>query len=290
MKWTISFLLLTFLITSCVSQPTLDERDVIATIVAATLNAPTSEKTSPPATQAPSNETYAPSPSSTPLPSSPTSTPTNTPSLTPTPTNTPSTTPTPTSAPGDPRETLGTPSWEDNFSSSANWYTYQDNSSKMEVKGEKLILKVFQAENYEYWGLSVPELEDFYLEYTGAFGESCSGKDRFGMIFRSPKENKGYLFGITCDGHLRLSAWDGEDYTTLQNWQKSEHIQTGPGAENRVGIKAKGTTLTGYINGHEVVSKKSDLFEKGRFGAMFAAAETPGFQVEITNAAYWTLK
>lgn len=286
MKRIISFLLLTLLITSCGSQPTLDDRDLIATIVAATLNAPTSEKTSPPATQASSKMTDAPYPSSTPLPSSPTRTPT----LTPTPTNTPSTTPTPTSPPGDPRETLGSPSWENNFNSSANWHTYQDSSSKVEIKGGKLILKVFQAENYEYWGFSVPELEDFYLEYTGAFGESCGGKDRFGMIFRSPKDNKGYLFGISCDGHLRLSAWDGEDYTTLQNWQKSEYIQTGPGAENRLGIKAKGTTLTGYINGHEVVSKKSDLFEKGRFGAMFAAAETPGFQAEITYAAYWTLK
>ncbi len=286
MKRLYPLVLIAILIAGCGKADTgqeVDSEGIIATIVAATMNALPSDTPSPTDTLSPAQASETPSPSATPM----------TPSPTPTPTHTPTTTPTFTPVPGDPRDTLGAPTFEDDFDNSVNWSPYKSNRSELEVKDGKMTLTAFKADNSEYWGISWPEVENFYLEYTGTFGEECSGKDRFGMIFRAPKTdegyNKGFLFGITCSGHLRLYAWDGEEYAIFQNWTKSEYIKTGPEATNRIGIKAKGSKLTGYINGHEAVTKTSDLFTTGRFGAFIAASETPGFRVDITNIAYWKL-
>lgn len=286
MKRLFPLLLIALLMSSC-GQADVGEQvnpeDTIATLVAATMNAIPSNTPVPTGSPAPPQPSETPSPSATPI----------TPSPTPTLTHTPSATPTFTPVPGDPRDTLGIPTLEDTFKNSDNWSPYDSNRSKLEIKDGKMTLTAYKADNSEYWGISWPVVENFYLEYTGTFGDTCKGKDRFGMIFRAPKTsegyNQGFLFTVTCDGHLRLYAWDGEEYTILQNWKKSEYVKSGPKAVNRIGIKAKGAKLTGYINGHQVVTKSSNLFTKGRFGAFIAAAETPGFSVDITRVSYWEL-
>lgn len=285
MKRVTLMLITALLLAGCAGPSTPDNSSLIATLVAATLNAEPQATTSVPPSPTPAGDlpTVTVPPSSTPITPSPTAT------LTPTYTLTPSVTPSPTLAPGDPVLSLGNPTWEDNFTSGANWNTYEESASVLEYKDGKLVYTANKSNNSEYWGLSWPSVENFYLEYTGTFGEECSGKDRFGLLFRAPKPSKGFLFGISCDGAFRLYAWDGEEYQVFKDWKKSEHINTGPGATNRVGIRAKGTKLTGYVNGYELVVKNSDLFSEGKFGVFIAAAETPGFQVEITHAAYWKL-
>jgi hypothetical protein len=137
--------------------------------------------------------------------------------------------------------------------------------------------------------MSYPKISDFYLELKGTIGDSCRGKDRYGLIFRAPDPNQGYLFGISCDGYYRVRAWDGKTFTELAGWQQSEHILTGPNQTNRVGILADGAEFSFYINGHLVAEFRDNTFDKGVFGAYIAAAETPGFTVSITQAAYWEL-
>ena len=68
-----------------------------------------------------------------------------------------------------------------------------------------------------------------------------------------------------------------------------EYINTGPGAENRLGIYVEGSTFTGYINGHQVFEKSDSKFSKGRFGLMVAASDTAGFTAYLSQAAYWKL-
>lgn len=288
MKRYIPLLIILFSVIGCrvtTAEPEDNTQDTIATFVAATLNAAPQDTPFPTITLAPAGSTVTVPPTST-LTRTPTKTPTPTPTTTPTPTITS----TPTAVPGDPKDSLGMPTWEDHFNSSANWSPYEESLSSLKIEDGKMILSANKANNSEYWGFAWPSIENFYLEYTGTFGEECSGKDRFGMIFRSPDPGQGLLFGISCDGTLRLYAWDGEEYRIFQNWKASEHINTGPGATNRIGIKAKDSKLTGYINGREVVVKSTDLYTGGKFGAFIAAAETPGFSVEITHAAYWKLK
>lgn len=287
-KLPLILLMLALLLSACRLPASTPEpvpvENIVATSVAATLAAksageqPTAQPAVPTAT--------GPAPTQPP----PTETHTPTPTATPTETPTPTPTATPTEVPGDPAEELGAPDWRDNFNTEDNWNGFEDNQSHFELTDGAFLLTAKKANNFEAWTISWPVIKDFYLEYRGVFGDECAGKDRYGMIFRAPNFNEGYLLGISCDGSYRLSAWDTEEYTVLRSWTKSPHLETGPGALNRFGIKAKGEKLTVYLNGEEVYSTTADLYTaKGKFGVFAAADKTPGFTAEVRRVAYWEL-
>ena len=286
---------LILLLTSCLPQPTTqapDQQDVIGTLVAATLAAREQASQHSTSTPAPVDDTGQTDPTAAPASATPQPTASLTPTASPTPTLTltPTKTATPTAVPGDPAEELGPPTWKDDFTTTANWNGFNDQQSRFEIKEGAFHLTAKKANNYESWTISWPEIKNFYLEYTGEFGEECAGKDRYGMIFRTPDYSSGYLFGITCDGSYRLSAYDGEEYTVLRTWTKSGHIKTGPEAVNRFGARVKNNKITLYINGREIFSQSVDLFPaKGKFGVFVAASETPGFTARLTRTAYWSL-
>jgi hypothetical protein len=289
MKKGILLALVMILLTSCLSPPavaTLTDAEKISTFVAATRTAEfQSEDQAPPNTETPeTSQEDTPQPQDT-IEASPTAT--ETPTLTPTPTETP----TPTLAAGDPVLSLGVPSFEDSFEDGDNIYLYDEAQSSFQIEDDNLVVTAKKANNYETWTLTWGDLRNFYLEITGEFGEECGGKDRFGMIFRAPDTLEGYLISVSCDGSTRLSSWESEDeeYTTIQEWTSSSYINSGPGGVNRLGIMTKGSTLTGYINGQFVFEVTDSTFDKGRWGVMVAASNTPGFKAVITQAAYWKL-
>ncbi len=288
MKQIVAILIIFTLLSGCIPRqetPPVQNQDVIATFVAGTLTAEPhsiNQQDLPTDTQAPP-EDVSPQP---PTPSS-TATETSTPTLT----LTPTVTETPEGVPGDPVLSLGSPTFKDNFANGSNFYLYDEPQSSYAVDEGQMILVAKKANGYETWSLSWGDLTNFYLEITGTFGEECGGKDRYGMIFRAPDTSQGYLVSISCDGSYRLSSWDSEDeeYTVLKKWTSSEHINAGPGGTNRLGIKVKGSTLTGYINGHQVFEKTDNSFNKGRFGVLVAATDTPGFTAYLSQAVYWKL-
>ncbi len=288
MKRIAVILIIFTLLSGCVPRqetPTLQDQDVIATLVAATLTAEP-HSLDPPDQPA---DTEAPPQDETPQPPLPSSTATDTP--TPTLTLTPTATNTPETVPGDPVLSLGVPTLKDTFADGSIFYPYDGSQSSFAVVEGQMVLTAKKANGYETWSLSWGDLTNFYLEITGTFGEECGGKDRYGMIFRAPDTSQGYLISISCDGSYRLSAWDSEDeeYTVLKKWTGSGHINAGPGGTNRLGIKVKGSKLTGYINGHQVFEKTDSSFSKGRFGVLVAATDTPGFTAYLSQAVYWKL-
>jgi len=232
-------------------------------------------------------------PYQTPDPNAPTRTPDpNIPTLTPTITYTPTTTPTATLDPDDPISYLGNPWFRDNFVNGSNFFLYDEPQSSFLVDNNQMIMVAKKANNFETWSLASPTLYNFYLEITGTFGEECGGKDRYGLIFRAPNTTEGYLLSISCDGSYRLSTWENEEeiYTILKLWTASEYINSGPGGENRLGIKTNGITLTGYINGRQVFEVDDSTFAAGRFGILVAATNTPGFTASVSEIVYWALK
>jgi len=249
---------------------------------------PAATATPTPLVLAPPEEPYQ-----TPDPNAPTRTPNpDIPTRTPTITFTPAPSPTVTLDPEDPISYLGDPWFWDTFRSGANFYLYDEPQSSYRVEDDQMILVAKKANNFETWSLASPTLYNFYLETTGTFGEKCSGKDRYGLIFRAPKTTEGYLLSISCDGSYRLSTWEDveEKYTSLIPWTKSEEIQAGPGGENRLGIKTDGITLTVFINGKQVNDVTDSTFGAGRFGVLVAAEDTPGFTAYLSEIAYWALK
>jgi len=266
-----------------------DAEQVIAAMVAATQKAAAVEQEDsnqqgqPPEQEFPST---TPEPGDTPIP---TETPTLT--LTPSPTPTATITLTPTLVSGDPVNSLGLPTFDDNFDGAVNFYLYEDNQASYQIEDDRMVLIAKKANSYETWSLSWGDLKNFYLEVTGTFGDECSGKDRYGLIFRAPDTSQGYLISISCDGSFRLSTWesDSEEYTTIKKWTSSAYIDSGPGGTNRLGIKAKDSKLTGFINGNQVFELNDDTFSKGRFGVLVAASDTAGFTAYLDRVAYWKL-
>lgn len=225
----------------------------------------------------------------TPLPVTDTPAPTATALPTSTQTNTPAPTPTLTPPPGDPATTLGNPTRIVAFDPNT-WFLFEDDHIKMEIVDDELVLTAFNPESWEGWSTTGFVLEDFYLQVTGAFGDDCAGKDRFGMIVRAGEPNEGYQFGISCDGFYRLRSWDGETFTTLVDWTAGSSILAGPGAENRIGLMARGEELRLYVNGVEVAVVEDGAFDRGAFGVFVSSAATEDLTVTITDVRYWILQ
>lgn len=284
MKKVLFFCFVFILFTGCIPhqlKPNLTAQNRINSDPGATATAPS-------LVFAPPEEPYQ-----TPDPNAPTRTPNpNIPTRTPTITFTPAPSPTATLDPDDPISSLGDPWFRDTFRSGANFFLYDEPQSSFRVENNQMILVAKKANNFETWSLASPNLYNFYLEITGTFGEECSGKDRYGLIFRAPKTTEGYLLSISCDGSFRLSTWEDaeEKYTSLIPWTASELINTGPGGENRLGIKTDGPTLTGFINGQQVFEVADSTFGAGRFGVLVAATDIPGFTAYLSEISYWALK
>jgi hypothetical protein len=232
--------------------------------------------------------TETPFPTPTPLPTDtpePTSTPTSE-EATPTQTAAPAITPSP--APQDPRADLGSPTLHERFETGDRWALFTDNHTSMEVKDGQLEMTAFNPDFWNGWAFTTGTAGDLYLEMT-AEHRSCSGLDRFGMIFRAPDSNRGYLYGFSCDGRYAIWIWNGQTEIRLAEWTSSQHILAGEGQTNRLGVYAQGDQIALYANGHLLTELVDRTFSEGRFGVFIGAAATSNYTVLVDEISYWEL-
>ncbi len=186
---------------------------------------------------------------------------------------------------------LGNPDWRDNFDGGVYWYLLDTDNTLFEMEDGHLIMTSSETGGADEWGLSnQPSMEDYYLELTFKTGETCSGLDRYGVLVRAEKPTEGYVFGFSCDGRYRLYAWDGENYTGLQEWKSSAHILAGPNQTNKLGIWLEGDTIRLYANGKLLAELEDDSFSEGRFGVFISSAQTKDLVIYVEEAAYWNLE
>jgi len=220
-------------------------------------------------------------------------TPTATQEITPTSTAEPSETPTTIAAtstqpPTDPRLILGDPTWIDDLDNGNNFAVYTDDHVKIEEKDGYLAMTAFNPDGWHSWTLSFSNLVNFYLEAT-IKPEECSGNDRYGVVFRAPENNKGYVYGFSCDGQYSMRNWDGKTFTAIVDWTANEAIRKGPNQANRVGIMVKGNQFTFYANGVQTGQVQDNTYTQGKFGLFIAASETEDFTAQYDEIAYWNL-
>ena len=184
---------------------------------------------------------------------------------------------------------LGTPTWTDTFKNSANWYLLETEYTKFSIKSEKLVMKASPGGGDE-WGIAnIKPISDFYMEVNFTTGSQCSGKDRYGLLFRAPNPNVGYVFGFSCDGHFRFYKWDGANYMPLQEWKTSDAIQSGPNQTNRLSVWANSSTIKLYANGSLLGEYTDSTYSKGRFGLFIGAVDSNPFTVFAEDIRYWLL-
>lgn len=267
--------------------------DLVATIVAQTLAAqPTPlEMTTPVATEPPAPTIPTPSPSL-----EPTATAEPSPTPEPSPTSFPTASPVPATAiPAgtDPRTQLGSPTFTDNMKTSTYWSTGADDFTDAAFRNDSLYITALTGT--DGWRLAtMPSLVNFYAEVSGAF-EACSGTDHFGLIVRVPERNpadRGYLFGVSCDGKYTFNEWDGSVeprglWTNHINWTTNSAILSGEKQTNRVGVMATGSLLELYVNGVKVAEIQDDTFAEGYLGIYVGSDETDQLTVRISDFSYW---
>lgn len=207
---------------------------------------------------------------------------------TPTMTPTPTVTPTATLSDTDPALTLGTPDWVDNMDDGDNWPTgYNDYTS---IEFNNGYMKLTAETDLDGWRLTWPFLSDFYLE-AKVQSPDCEETDHYGLMFRVPENanaNKGYLFGITCDGQYSLRRWDGTTMHYPVTWTASDLIVKGQDVQNTLGVMAKGDTLALYINGQKVKELTDNGYLEGSFGVFVGSDNADdNVTVWVDQIRYW---
>ncbi len=116
---------------------------------------------------------------------------------------------------------------------------------------------------------------DFHLQITTTeLDGSLDGGDYYGLAFRAPlDESHYYLFEVTASGggQYSLLRYDGVHWQTLGDGL-IKNFNSRRGASNTLGVNAKGTAFTLFVNGKpagKVVSDKSrQAFVSGEIGLM----------------------
>lgn len=284
----ISLLVLTVVLTGCnlpanQEQTAEEADDSMATEIARILTGTPVEAEPTPTLPEPVEEETAEeteeAPTSTPEPTEETAEPT--------PTKTATVEPTPTLSSSDPAATLGDPDWVDDMANGDNWPTGVNKYTTIAFKDG--FLKLTAETDLDGWRLSWPFLTDFYLEASMQTPD-CEGSDHYGLMFRVPANanaNKGYLFGITCDGRYSLRRWDGQTMYFPIKWTESDAILEGKETVNKLGVMARDSEIALYVNGQKVDAVTDNAYLEGSFGIFVGKDTTDDFTVWVDQVRYW---
>jgi len=215
------------------------------------------------------------------------------PTATATVTTTPTIQPSATSPAGDPRSSLGSPTFKDTFQNCKSWgleTPYDDGNTRIEILNNSMVFTSANAKCWHGWRVSYFKPRNFYLEAT-IQTKTCSGNDQYGLIFRSPDNSSGYWMGVTCDGHYFLSSGDGGTFTDLIKSKTGDAIHPGSNQTNRLGVMVKDDSIALYANGKLLDQVTDTTYSNaGTFGIFIAGQKTLNFSFACTEIDYWDIK
>jgi hypothetical protein len=195
-----------------------------------------------------------------------------------------------TPIPGDPAQTLGKPDSKDTFDNANNWHLYDNDCYKSEITGGKYIMTAKGLPGVLCWEVSQTEVKNFYLETSYQGPAACLQDDRYGILFRSPDYQRGYLFGITCDGRYILTKWDGHTNETIIPATASDQISVGPNQINRIGVLGQGSHYRLYANGTLLMDTDDGAFVgPGKIGYFVQASNNQKYSVIFDDLSVWSL-
>jgi len=207
----------------------------------------------------------------------------------------------------DPAVGLGPPDVHDDFSGS-NPEFQLDNSSGVAhgwyQNGRFNI--TFPTQGWWTWYKSSTSLTHFYVDVVVYNGDQCSERDTGGLLYRYYEPNDGgFLFGVTCGGGYFNGLTGGlgptgmvcsydpnlfpHDCSGMWDHPTSQYIDSGPGAANRIGVKALGQQISFYINGHQVDSMVYNLgwVFSGNFALYLGAGQRDNASVSFDDLSIW---
>jgi hypothetical protein len=233
------------------------------------------------------------------------------PTPTPTPTETPWIEGSVVRAPYDPAAGLGPPDVHDDFSRNNPEFEL-DNTGGLAhgwyADGRFNI--TFPSRGWWTWYSGATAVTNFYADVVVYNGDQCVDRDAAGLIYRYVQFlDLAFLFGVSCDGGYFSGISGGLgatgpvcmfldstptgsgdlDCSLLWEHPASEFIDAGPGAANRVGVRAINSQVTLYINGHQVdtVDLPASLVYAGNFALYLGSAQSDNASASFDDLSIW---
>ena len=198
--------------------------------------------------------------------------------------------PTPTPISGDPAELLGKPDGQDSFDNDNHWALFNNQCFQSEIKEGMFWMRAKGMKGFSCWEVSWPQIANYYVETILEMPQECDQDDRFGLFFRAPDNNRGYLYGLSCGGLYSMTSWDGSSTYVIVDFASSEHILVSPGERNRIGVIADGSNYSLYVNGYFLTQVSDSMFvDEGKIGYFVRAATEDSFTVRYDDLKVWDL-
>jgi len=206
----------------------------------------------------------------------------------------------------DPAAGLGAPDVHDDFSGTNPEFEL-DNSSGVAhgwyANGRYNI--TFPTRGWWTWYKGSTSLTNFYVDIVVYNGDQCADRDAGGLLYHYfQPADLGFLFGVTCGGGYFIGITGGSgpagvvcysdppsasDCSGMWDHPTSQYIDSGPGAANRIGVKALGQQISFYINGHQVDSMvvHSGWVFSGNFALYLGAGQRDDASVSFDDLSIW---
>jgi hypothetical protein len=191
---------------------------------------------------------------------------------------------------------LGDPTEVERFDTENNaWYLANDDNLHFELKDGSLLMTALNPIGDQWRVNALTQAADLFVQADFTTGASCTAKNSYGLIIRTQADangayNSGYIFNVSCDGMYRLYRLDAGTYVGLINWTASPDIRSGPNADNRVSIWAKGGQIKLYVNGKQMAEISDSTHGSGQYGLAVRAEGEEDFVVAVKEIAYWEVK
>jgi len=206
-------------------------------------------------------------------------------------------------APYDPAAGLGAPDVHDDFSGSNPEFELDNVSGVAHAwyQGGRYNI-TFPTRGWWTWYSGSTSLTNFYVDVVVYNGDECADRDAGGLLYRYMQVvDMGFLFGVTCGGGYFIGVTGGAgpagivcildpaDCGGMWDHPTSQYIDSGPGAANRIGVKALGQQITFYVNGHEVDSSifPAGWVLNGNFALYLGAGQRDNASVSFDDLSIW---
>jgi hypothetical protein len=183
------------------------------------------------------------------------------------------------------------PDYMDDFHNKDTWLGYDSEGyASYHIESGRLVGTDYRP-NYMNWSYSAASQSgNVYAELSTTNGE-CSGRDSVGLVIRVDAmiTPSGYAMEISCDGawrFLRLGEGGSRD---LVDWTDSVAINTGPGAQNRMGFWGYQSRFVFFVNELQVGNyyDPAYTFTYGFFATYVYASVTPDLQAYFDDFSMW---
>lgn len=194
------------------------------------------------------------------------------------------------------RLNLDAPDYFDPFEESRRWYTYDTaGTASYIIESGALIGRDYEPEErYTWWAWLGRPSGNLYAEVTAINGD-CIAKDSVGLAIRIDEQSAegGYAVEISCDGYWRFRLHRADSSPReITGWSPSSAINTGPGAQNRIGLFAYRDQFYIFINNQAVSHVVDSAYARsfGNFALYVRSSMTYDLEARFDDFALWHVK